>query len=31
MGGEIGCEHEGGNQREKRLRRPIEENPADNS
>src|SRR6202163_3318574 len=30
MGGEIGREHEGCDQREIRLRRPIEENPADN-
>src|ERR1700682_5105220 len=30
MGGEIGREHEGCDQREVRLRRPIEENPADN-
>ena len=29
MGGEIGREHEGGDQREIRLRRPVEENPAD--
>src|SRR4030081_57302 len=30
MGGEIGREHKGGDQREIRLRRPIKENPADN-
>ena len=29
MSGEIRREHEGGDQREIRLRRPIEENPAD--
>ena len=30
MRSEIGCEHKGGDQREIGLRRPIEENPADN-
>ena len=31
MGGEIGREHEGGDQREVRLRGPVEEDPADDA